>query len=168
MYIPPLTARTCPVIYAASSDARKHTAAATSSTVPKRASGIWADQSACALSAIARVMSVSINPGATTLTVIVREAKKRRESATAYDEANRPELADRERAELAVLEIYLPQQLSDDELNALIDAAVAAAAADGHEGMRAMGVVMKSLQPQVAGRADGTAVANAVKARLAS
>ena len=102
------------------------------------------------------------------VTVIVREAKKRRESATAYDEANRPELADRERAELAVLEIYLPQQLSDDELNALIDAAVAAAAADGHEGMRAMGVVMKTLQPQVAGRADGTAVANAVKARLAS
>src|SRR3954464_161779 len=67
MYIPPLTARTCPVIYDASSDARKLTAAATSSTVPSRPSGICADQSICARSAIARVMSVSILPGATML-----------------------------------------------------------------------------------------------------
>jgi uncharacterized protein YqeY len=101
------------------------------------------------------------------VTVIVREAKKRRESATAYAEANRPELAQREQAELEVLEVYLPQQLSETELNELIDAAVAQAAADGHEGMRAMGVVMKILQPQVAGRADGAALAAAVKARIA-
>jgi uncharacterized protein YqeY len=101
------------------------------------------------------------------VTVLVREAKKRRESATAYADANRPELAAREQAELEVLEVYLPQQLSEAELGELIDAAVAQAAADGHEGMRAMGVVMKTLQPQVAGRADGAAVAAAVKARIA-
>ncbi len=98
--------------------------------------------------------------------VLSREAKKRRESATAYDEANRPELAARERAELGVLEVYLPKQLSQAELDALIDDAVAAAAADGLEGMRAMGAVMKALQPQVAGRADGAAVAAAVRARI--
>lgn len=101
------------------------------------------------------------------VTVLVREAKKRRESATAYDDANRPELADRERAELGVLEVYLPQQLSEAELTELVDAAIAFAAADGQEGMRAMGAVMKVLQPQIAGRADGAAVANLVKARLA-
>jgi uncharacterized protein YqeY len=100
------------------------------------------------------------------VTVLVREGKKRRESATAYTDANRPELAAREEAELAVLEVYLPQQLAEAELNGLIDAAVAQAAADGHEGMRAMGAVMKNLQPQIAGRADGAAVAAAVKARL--
>ena len=57
--------------------------------------------------------------------VLGREAKKRRESATAYDEASRPELADRERAELAVLDDYLPQQLTDDELAVLVAEAVA-------------------------------------------
>jgi len=98
--------------------------------------------------------------------VLVREAKKRRESAAAYEEANRPELADRERAELAVLEVYLPQQLSPAELDDLIAAAIADATAAGHEGMRAMGVVMKTLQPEIAGRADGAAVAAAVKAKL--
>src|SRR6478735_10609209 len=60
--------------------------------------------------------------------VLGREAKKRREAATAYDEAARPELAERERAELAVLETYLPAPLTDDEVTAIIDAAVASAA----------------------------------------
>ena len=100
------------------------------------------------------------------VTVLVREGKKRKESATAYDDANRPELAARERAELVVLERYLPQQLDEAELNALIDAAIADAAAEGHTGMRAMGQIMKSLQPQIAGRADGSAVAATINARL--
>ena len=100
------------------------------------------------------------------LLVLGREAKKRRESAAAYDDAQRPELADRERAELAVLESYLPAPLSEDEVVAIVDAAVAAAAADGKTGMGAMGVVMKAVTPQVQGRFDGGAVAAMVRSRL--
>jgi uncharacterized protein YqeY len=99
------------------------------------------------------------------VTVLGREAKKRRESATAYDDAARPELAARERAELEVLEGYLPAQLSDDELDALVVAAVAESGADSP---RAMGAVMKVLTPRVAGRADGGRVAAAVRAALGS
>jgi len=99
------------------------------------------------------------------ITVLGREAKKRREAATAYDDAARPELAARERAELAVLETYLPQQLTDDELAALVAEAVAETGADS---MKAMGAVMKLLTPRVAGRADGGRVSAAVKAALGS
>ena len=101
------------------------------------------------------------------VTVLTREAKKRREAAEAYDVAGRAELADRERAEGVVLEEYLPAQLTTAELEAIVDAAVAAAAADGASGPKAMGAVMKRVQPQVAGRADGSAVAALVRARLA-
>ena len=101
------------------------------------------------------------------LSVLGREAKKRRESATAYDDAQRPELAERERAELAVLETYLPAALGDDELAAIITAAVAQAKADGAEGPRAMGAVMKLVTPQVTGRADGGRVAAEVRRLLA-
>ena len=100
------------------------------------------------------------------ITVLGREAKKRRESVEAYTAANRPELADRESAELAVLANYLPEALSEEELAGLIAAAVDATRAQGLEGMKAMGVVMKQLQPQITGRADGAAVAAAVKAAL--
>jgi len=99
------------------------------------------------------------------VTVLGREAKKRRESATAYDDAQRPELAARERAELAVLEGYLPAQLGDDELATLVAAAVAETGADSP---RQMGAVMKVLTPRVAGRADGGRVAAAVRAALGS
>jgi uncharacterized protein YqeY len=95
--------------------------------------------------------------------VLGREAKKRRESATAYDDAQRPELAARERAELVVLEGYLPAQLGDDELAALVAAAVAETGADSP---RQMGAVMKVLTPRVAGRADGGRVAAAVRTAL--
>jgi len=98
--------------------------------------------------------------------VLGREAKKRREAATAYDEAKRPELAEQERAELGVIEGYLPAALGDDEVAAIIDGAVASAAADGKTGMAAMGAVMKLVTAQVQGRADGSAVAAAVRARL--
>ena len=96
-------------------------------------------------------------------TVLSREAKKRREAAQAYDDAARPELADRERAELAVLQGYLPEPLTDDELAAMVVAAVAEAGATGPQGM---GAVMKLLTPRVAGRADGARVAAAVRAQL--
>ena len=102
------------------------------------------------------------------VTIIGREAKKRREAATAYDEAGRPELAERERTELVVLEGYLPVQLTDDELGAIVSAAVAAVAVEGVEGQRAMGAVMKLVTPQVAGRAEGGRVATAVKSALSS
>ena len=98
--------------------------------------------------------------------VLSREAKKRREAAEAYDGADRPELAARERDELAVLERYLPAALSDDELAALVDAAVAQAGAEGASGPKAMGAVMKILSPQTAGRADGAKVAALVRSAL--
>jgi uncharacterized protein YqeY len=100
------------------------------------------------------------------LAVLTSEAKKRKESIEAYRAASRDDLAEVEVAELAVLERYLPAALSADELAGLIADAVAAAKASGLEGMKAMGAVMKTLQPQVTGRADGGEVAAAVKAAL--
>lgn len=101
---------------------------------------------------------------AETLKVVMKEAKKRKESATAYRDALRPELAEREEAELAVLESYLPEQLGDDELDAIIDRAVEQV---GATSMAQMGQVMKVAQGEIAGRADGAVVATKVKARLA-
>lgn len=99
--------------------------------------------------------------------VITREAKKRREAAEAFADGGRAEQADRERAEGEVLADYLPQQLSDEELATLVAEAVAEAQASGAEGPRAMGAVMKIVNPKVAGRAEGGRVAAAVKKRLA-
>lgn len=98
--------------------------------------------------------------------VLGREAKKRRESADAYDGAMRPHLADRERAELEVIARYLPQQLSDEELQVIVGAAVADVVAQGLRGRPAMGAVMKRVQPQVKGRADGARVAALVESAL--
>jgi uncharacterized protein YqeY len=95
--------------------------------------------------------------------VLGREAKKRRESATAYDDAARPELAARERAELEVLEGYLPAQLDDDELATMVAEAIAES---GAESPKQMGLVMKVLSPRIAGRADGGRVAAAVRVAL--
>lgn len=100
------------------------------------------------------------------VTVLTREGKKRREAIEAYVAANRQDLADKEAAELGVLEKYLPEQLSADELASLIADAVAEAKSSGAEGMKAMGIVMKILQPKTNGRADGKAVSEAVKAAL--
>ena len=97
--------------------------------------------------------------------VLRREAKKRREAAEAFAGAGRGDQAERERAEGAVVDGYLPAQLDDAALAELVEAAVAEAGADSP---RAMGAVMKVLTPRVAGRADGGRVAAAVKARLAS
>lgn len=101
------------------------------------------------------------------IVVLNREAKKRKEAAVAYDEAKRPELADKERAELQIIQAYLPAALSDSDLAQIISAAVAEVAAAGSTGPSAMGAVMKIVSPQVSGRADGGAVAAAVKAALA-
>jgi uncharacterized protein YqeY len=97
------------------------------------------------------------------LKVIAREAKKRREAADAFTTGGRPDRAERELAEGAVLDSYLPAQLSDEELGALVREAVAEAGASGPQ---AMGAVMKVVGPKVAGRAEGGRVAAAVKAAL--
>jgi uncharacterized protein len=96
--------------------------------------------------------------------VLTKEAKKRREAAQAFREGGREDRAANEDAEAAIIAAYLPEPLSEDELSALIDAAIAETDA---ESPRDMGKVMKVLQPQTAGRADGKAVAAAVKSRLA-
>ncbi len=97
------------------------------------------------------------------LTVLTREAKKRREAAEAFDDAGRSELADRERAEGEVLARYLPTPLLDEELTALVTAAIAST---GASTPRDMGSVMKAVQPQVAGRADGKRVSDEVRRQL--
>lgn len=97
------------------------------------------------------------------LKVLAKEAKKRKEAATAYTDAGRPELAAKEQAELAVLEAYLPAQLSDEELTAIVAAAVEQT---GATGMPQLGQVMKVAQGVVAGRADGGRVAAAARAAL--
>lgn len=101
------------------------------------------------------------------LQVITREAKKRREAAEAFGQGGRAEQAERERAEGEILAHYLPQQLSDEELGAIVTDAVAQARTAGAEGPRAMGQVMKIVNPQVKGRAEGGRVAAAVKSALA-
>jgi uncharacterized protein len=95
--------------------------------------------------------------------VLTREAKKRREAAEAFGAAGRAEQAAAERAEGEVLAGYLPAQLSDEELSALVAATIAET---GASGMPGMGLVMKTLTPKVAGRADGARVAAEVRRRL--
>lgn len=97
------------------------------------------------------------------MTVLTRETKKRREAAEAFDGGGRPDRADRERAEGEVLADYLPAQLSDDELSALVAAAITET---GAEGPRGIGTVMKVVSPQTTGRADGGRVAAEVRRQL--
>lgn len=97
------------------------------------------------------------------LKVLTREGKKRREAAEAFDAAGRDELAARERAEGEVIDRYLPTQLSDDELDELVAAAITEA---GASSPRDMGAVMKIVVPKVAGRADGKRVSDEVRRRL--
>ena len=100
------------------------------------------------------------------LSVLTKEAKKRRESVDAYMQANRKDLADKESAELTVLEKYLPAALSEQELEDIIAKAITEATNQGATGMKAMGIVMKIIQPQTVGRVDGTLLANKVKEKL--
>ena len=95
--------------------------------------------------------------------VLTREAKKRREAAEAFENGGRPEQAAREKAEGEVLARYLPEQLSDEALAELVAQAIAETGAEGPKGM---GVVMKALNPKIAGRAEGGRVAAAVRSAL--
>lgn len=97
--------------------------------------------------------------------VLARELKKRNEAATAYTDAGHPDRAQAELAEAAVIDAYLPAQLGDDELAALVTAAIKESGASGPQ---AMGQVMKTVQPKVAGRADGGRIATEVKRQLSS
>jgi uncharacterized protein YqeY len=99
------------------------------------------------------------------LVVLDKMVKQRRDSAEQFTAAGRDELAAQENAEIAVIQEYLPAQLSEDELNTMVDAAIAASDASG---MQAMGAVMGQLKPQLQGRADIGAVSQLVKSRLTS
>ncbi len=97
------------------------------------------------------------------ITVLSREAKKRREAVEAYVAAKRDDLADKERAEGEVIAQYLPAQLTKDEIKKLIAEAITETGAAGPAGM---GLVMKVLSPKIAGKADGGVVSGLVKAAL--
>jgi uncharacterized protein YqeY len=97
------------------------------------------------------------------LSIMDKMVKQRRDSAKQYRDAERPELADQEDAEIAIIQTFLPAQLSAEEIDALIDDALAGIEA---EGMAAMGALMGKLKPQLQGRADMGEVSKRVKAKL--
>lgn len=101
---------------------------------------------------------------AATLAVVEKLVKQRRESAKQYRDADRPELAEKEEAEIEVLSGYLPEQLSDDEVSALIDEIVAAT---GASEMKDMGKVMGQLKARAQGRVDMSAAGALVRSKLA-
>lgn len=100
------------------------------------------------------------------ITVLSKEAKKRKEAADVYRSAGAEDRAINEEAELAVLAEYLPLALTSAEVEVIVKDAVAQAAAAGLTGMKAMGAVMKVVQPKTLGRADGAEVAALVKQLL--
>ena len=97
------------------------------------------------------------------LAILDKMVKQRKESESQYAQANREDLAQVERAEMAIIAEFLPQPLSDEEITALVNAAVAETAATS---VKDMGKVMNILKPQVQGRADMSAVSARVKAQL--
>lgn len=98
--------------------------------------------------------------------IIERQVKQRRESIAAFEQAGRTETAEQEQAELQVLQEFLPEQASTDEVNAAIDKALAEVSAQGTTGPAAMGKVMGLLKASLAGRADMAQVSGQVRARL--
>jgi uncharacterized protein YqeY len=98
------------------------------------------------------------------LQVLQRERKKRNEAAEAFHAAGREEQAEKEEAELAVLEEFMPEPLGEEELERIVDDAIAECKATN---MRDMGRVMADVMPQIAGRADGSAVSQLVREKLA-
>lgn len=101
------------------------------------------------------------------LAVITKERRKRLDSAATYAEAGRPELAEKEHAEADFMADYLPAPLTDEELDALVEAEVAKVKAGGHApSMKHMGAVVKAVNAAAAGRAQGAEVAARVKAML--
>jgi hypothetical protein len=111
-----------------------------------------------------------VEPGASALDdagiekVIAGLIKQRRDSVDQYKSGGRDDLAQKEEAEISVLQNYLPKQLSADELRALVSAAISEV---GAKSAKDMGAVMKAVQPKIAGRAEGRAVSEEVKAQLA-
>jgi uncharacterized protein len=99
------------------------------------------------------------------LDVVIREAKKRREAEAAYANAGRVELAEKERAESVVLADYLPRQLTQEEIAAVVADAIASTGA-AELGLKGMGKVMAQVTPQTKGKADGSVVAAEVKRQL--
>lgn len=97
--------------------------------------------------------------------VLSSEAKKRRESVVAYREAGRAELAEKEQAEADILAEYLPEQLTEDEIKALVTEAIAGTGA-ADLGPRGIGKVMGALQPKTKGKADGAILSAEVKRQL--
>ena len=101
-------------------------------------------------------------------TAVMRaEAKKRVEAAEVYEQNDRAAAGAKERAELAVIERYLPAAMNDDQLSVIVDEQVAAARAAGLEGPKAMGGVIKAVRERVGASADGGRIAAIVKAALA-
>jgi hypothetical protein len=98
------------------------------------------------------------------LQVLQRERKKRNEAAEAFHAAGREEQAEKEEAELAVLQEFMPEPLEEEELERIVDDAIAECKATN---MRDMGRVMADVMPQIAGRADGSAVSQLVREKLA-
>lgn len=99
-----------------------------------------------------------------TLSVLEKMVKQRKDSITQYDAANRQDLADVERAEMKVIETYLPAKMGDEEIDALITAAIAET---GASSARDMGKVVAAVKEKAAGRADMGVVSGRIKARLA-
>lgn len=97
------------------------------------------------------------------ITVLSREAKKRREAADAFRDAGHADRSERETSEGRVITEYLPEQLSEDDVKKIISDAITETGAAGPAGM---GLVMKAIQPKVAGKADGGVVSGLVKAAL--
>ena len=96
---------------------------------------------------------------------IEKMLKQRRDSISQYEAANRHDLADVEKFEVAVLQTYLPQALTEDEINALLEKVVAETSASG---IKDMGKVMAAIKPQVVGRADMGKISGLIKARLSA
>jgi uncharacterized protein YqeY len=98
------------------------------------------------------------------LQVLQRERKKRTEAAEAFHAAGRAEQAEKEEGELAILEEFMPEPLAEDDIERIVDDAIAE---NGATSLRDMGRVMADVMPQIAGRADGSAVSQVVREKLA-
>ncbi len=120
-------------------------------------------KSAVKYAAIEKVGQTAKLDDAEATAIIRKQVKQRQDSVESFVKGGRPELAEKERVEMAVLQTYLPQALPEDELNRLIDEALAET---GATGKAQMGAVMKVLQAKVAGRADGRTLSQAVQAKL--
>ncbi|MFN7560243.1 MAG: GatB/YqeY domain-containing protein [Prosthecobacter sp.] len=121
-------------------------------------------KSALKYAAIEKLGAEGELPDADALGVVRKEIKKRQDSVASYETANRQDLADTEKAEIAVLEKYLPAAMSTEDLVKLVEAVIAEV---GATSKKEMGAVMKVLQERAAGRADGKTLSSEVSKRLA-